>query len=111
MITFLNEMEHGKQALLTQWFSTGTNVNTRRLSHGVHKPIQPGQFMSTPGDTDYWVYAAATDADNQVEMYEHVCFQTNQDKVQISFNAFIPLSSTVQPPSTCPLASVTFVAL
>jgi hypothetical protein len=39
-ITFLNETEHGKQALLTQWFSTGTNFDTRRLSHGVHEPIQ-----------------------------------------------------------------------
>jgi hypothetical protein len=54
-ITFLNETEHGKQALLTQWFSTGTNVNTRRLSHGAYEPIQdnsrPPQVQPTTGYT------------------------------------------------------------
>jgi hypothetical protein len=43
-----------------------------------------GQFMSAPGATDYWVYAAATDADNQVETYEHVCFQANQDNTHVT---------------------------
>jgi hypothetical protein len=42
-----------------------------------------GQFTSAPGATDYRVYAAATDADNQVETYEHVCFQANQDNTHL----------------------------
>jgi hypothetical protein len=42
-----------------------------------------GQLRSTPGATDYQVYAAAIDADNQVETYEPVCFQANQDDMHL----------------------------
>jgi hypothetical protein len=35
------------------------------------------------GATDYQVYAAATDADNQVEMHEHICFQANQNDMHL----------------------------
>ena len=42
-----------------------------------------GVFSSAAGAIDYRAYAAAVEADNEVEIHEHVCFQSHTDETHL----------------------------